>query len=100
MWGRTFGFVNMVYLMMYCCFVCAGVDVILLRVGNDGIKQEGLEILEAASSQGPGASFFHFPSQFWRRDERKGWTGLSSRRRGGASALKDLGWTPNRTSEC
>lgn len=61
MWGRTFGFVNMVYLMMYCCFVCAGVDVILLRVGNDGIKQEalgrvllGLEILEAASSQGPG----------------------------------------------
>lgn len=66
MWGRTFGFVNMVYLMMYCCFVCAGVDVILLRVGNDGIKQEalgrvllGLEILEAASSQGPGESLCH-----------------------------------------
>lgn len=63
MWGRTFGFVNMVYLMMYCCFVCAGVDVILLRVGNGVIKEEamrrvllGLEILNAASTQGPGMS--------------------------------------------
>lgn len=69
MWGRTFGFVNMVFFMMYCCFVCAGVDVILLRVSNGTVREEalgrvllGLEILEAASTQGPGESDFRSSS--------------------------------------
>lgn len=61
LWGRTFGHVNMVYLIMYCVFVAAGVDVILLRIADarereDALRriQVGLQILERASGQGPG----------------------------------------------
>lgn len=61
LWGRTFGYVNMVYLIMYCVFVAAGVDVILLRIADarereDALRriQVGLQILEKASGQGPG----------------------------------------------
>lgn len=61
LWARTFGHVNMVYLIMYCVFVAAGVDVILLRIADarereDALRriQVGLQILEKASGQGPG----------------------------------------------
>ncbi|ORY34327.1 fungal-specific transcription factor domain-domain-containing protein [Naematelia encephala] len=61
LWGRTFGHINMVYLMMYSCFVAAGVDVLLLRVGTAAMRKDALnrvllslDILEKASHQGPG----------------------------------------------
>ena len=61
LWGRTWGNVNMVYLAMYTTFVAAGVDVILLRIGDAQMKDEALKrihlslsILEQASDQGPG----------------------------------------------
>ena len=51
----------MVYLAMYTTFVAAGVDVILLRIGDAQMKDEALKrihlslsILEQASDQGPG----------------------------------------------
>jgi len=61
LWGRTYGNINMVYLIMYTTFVAAGVDVILLRIGDAQMKDEALKrinlslaILEQASDQGPG----------------------------------------------
>lgn len=61
LWGRTYGNINMVYLIMYSAFVAAGVDVILLRIGDTATREEALErvhlslsILEQASGQGPG----------------------------------------------
>lgn len=63
LWGRTYGHVNMVYLIMYCTFVAAGIDVILLRLADGQIRDEALKrvhmslaILEQASDQGPGES--------------------------------------------
>jgi len=61
LWGRTWGNVNLVYLAMYTTFVAAGVDVVLLRIGDAQMKDEALKrihlslsILEQASDQGPG----------------------------------------------
>lgn len=61
LWGRTYGNINMVYIMMYTTFVAAGVDVILLRIGDERTREEALErvhlslsILEQVSGQGPG----------------------------------------------
>ncbi|BEI92243.1 uncharacterized protein CcaverHIS019_0410630 [Cutaneotrichosporon cavernicola] len=61
LWGRTYGNINMVYLIMYTTFVAAGVDVILLRIGDERTREEALErvhlslsILEQVSGQGPG----------------------------------------------
>lgn len=66
LWGRTWGNVNLVYLAMYTTFVAAGVDVILLRIGDAQMKDEALKrvhlslsILEQASDQGPGGSWLH-----------------------------------------
>lgn len=61
LWGRTYGNINMVYLIMYTTFVAAGVDVILLRIGDSATREEALDrvhlslsILEQAAGQGPG----------------------------------------------
>lgn len=61
LWGRTYGNINMVYLIMYTTFVAAGIDVILLRIGDERTREEalervhlGLSILEQVSGQGPG----------------------------------------------
>ncbi|BEJ00153.1 hypothetical protein CcaverHIS631_0500100 [Cutaneotrichosporon cavernicola] len=61
LWGRTFGHSCHHYLILYCCFISAGVDILLIRTGNAFIREEAiqrvhlsLDILEQASSQGPG----------------------------------------------
>lgn len=61
LWGRTYGNINMVYLIMYTTFVAAGIDVILLRISDERTREEALErvhlslsILEQVSGQGPG----------------------------------------------
>lgn len=61
LWGRTFGHTCLHYLLLYCCFLSACVDIILIRTGSAFIRGEALqrvhlclEILETASMQGPG----------------------------------------------
>lgn len=61
LWGRTFGHINYVYLLMYTTFIAAGVDVILVRLTEGPPQDEALkrvhsalEILEKSSVQGPG----------------------------------------------
>lgn len=61
LWGRTFGHTCLHYLLLYCCFLSACVDIILIRTGSAFIRAEALqrvhlclEILETASMQGPG----------------------------------------------
>lgn len=62
LWGRTYGNINMVYMIMYTTFVAAGVDIIILRIGDAATQDEALkrvhlslEILEQSSVQGPGS---------------------------------------------
>lgn len=61
LWGRTFGPTNQHFLFVYCCFIAAGVDILLIRTGNPFVRDEAfqrvhlsLDILEQASTQGPG----------------------------------------------
>jgi len=61
LWGQTFGHFNHHYLFVYGCFISAGVDILLIRTGNPFVRDEAfqrvhlsLDILEQASTQGPG----------------------------------------------
>jgi hypothetical protein len=61
LWGQTFGHFNHHFLFVYSCFISAGVDILLIRTGNPFVRDEAfqrvhlsLDILEQASTQGPG----------------------------------------------
>jgi hypothetical protein len=45
LWGRTYGNINMIYLIMYTTFVTAGVDIIILRIGDAATQEEALKRL-------------------------------------------------------
>jgi hypothetical protein len=61
LWQQTFGSFNHHFLFVYCCFISAGVDILLIRTGSPFVRDEAfqrvhasLDTLEQAVSQGPG----------------------------------------------
>ncbi|WOO77847.1 putative transcriptional regulatory protein [Vanrija pseudolonga] len=48
LWVRTFGHNSYHYLFIYCTFIAAGVDIFLIRSGNQHIRDEALHRLQVA----------------------------------------------------